>query len=244
MHKEIQWLSIYHIISRCESSLKLPRHVSGWRRSGLRRVAPYLEVEGRLPVSQGPSQQCVSLGGLLIHHHLQIILHDCSQLSQREQSRIHHHHHPKVAGAYIGPQSQTLTAAMPSRSLARWDTNDQNLSQRTFLSVLAQGYKRNCENENDCFVSWVATFSLAGVQQAFLRHIPTLSPPWYSSPKIGVMALGCSWCDDMNCCLGSVSALRSPLQADFTGGRRDVMSPARRARGWWLSSGRSSANRT
>ena len=238
MHKEIQWLSIYHIISRCESSLK----TCIWLEE--ERVAQGCALFGGrgTAASQPRSVTTVRVPGWPPHppsspNH-------SSRLSQREQSRIYHHHHPKVAGAYIGPQSQTLTAAMPSRSLARWDTNDQNLSQRTFLSVLAQGYKRNCENENDCFVSWVATFSLAGVQQAFLRHIPTLSPPWYSSPKIGVMALGCSWCDDMNCCLGSVSALRSPLQADFTGGRRDVMSPARRARGWWLSSGRSSANRT
>ena len=60
-----------------------------------------------------------------------------SQLSQIEESRINHHHRPKVAGP------QTLTAAMPSRSLARWNTNDQNLNLRTFLSVLARGYNTN-----------------------------------------------------------------------------------------------------
>ena len=141
-----------------------------------------------------------------------------SRLSQMEQSRINHHHRPKVAGP------QTLTGAMPSRSLARRDTNDQNLSLRTFLSVLAQGYKCNCETKKVVFCCCIGCLTLSSMFQ--LKFPLVLKPqnrshsPWN----------GCSWCDDMNCCLGSVSALRSPLQADFTGGRRDVMSPARRAR--------------
>ena len=114
---------------------------------------PYLEVEGRrsqsAKVRHNSACPWVASSSTIIFTASSTIIFNSSStiiftmFSQMEQSRIDHHHRPKVAGP------QTLTAAMPSRSLACRDTiNDQNLPLRTFLSVLAQGYKCNCETAN------------------------------------------------------------------------------------------------
>ena len=134
---------IFHIIiCRCESRLLTASTTtgSGWRRSGLRSVALF----GRrgTAASQPRSVTTLCVPGWPPPHptsspnHYQRTIQDQQSSSSPIGGRSLH----------VGPQSQTLTAAMPSRSLARWDTNDQNLSLRTFLSVLAQGYKCNSEN--------------------------------------------------------------------------------------------------